>query len=488
MTVSEAPDALLRRANQLLNGDDIDEAIEAHEQLLGARPDLPDSWFNLAWLQRRARRFEDSLRSYGEALHRGVARPEEVHLNRAVILSEHLERIEAAETELEEAVRLNPRFVGAWLNLGMLFEDRGEVERARGAYAKVLEILPGNGRALARLAALDVFTDAADSAVARLRPLLGPSSSLALEDAIEIAFALGNALDAQGRYDEAFQAYSAANLMSRRHAPPQSRYDARAQERLVDELIGAFPTPALARPDRTEARLPIFICGMFRSGSTLAEQILSRHSRVTAGGELEILPSLVQQHLQPYPQKAASAAPELIGELSSAYLEEVAALHPGAQVLTDKRVDNFLHIGLIKTLFPKARIVHTRRNPLDNILSIYFLYFQYSVTYGFDLDDAAHWYGQYLRLMDHWKSLYPEDIHDVDYDELVRDPRAAVGRLLDFCGLEWEEACLSPESARNAVRTASVWQVRQPLHDRSSGRWRNYDAHLGDVKKALGLL
>lgn len=487
MTVGEAPDALLRRANQLLTGGGVAEAIEAHERLLEARPELPDSWFNLAWLQRRARRFEDSLRSYAEALRSGIARPEEVHLNRAVILSEDLERIEAAEAELDEAVRLNPRFVGAWLNLGMLHEDRGEVEPARLAYGKVLEILPGSGRALARLAALDVFTGAAEAAVARLRPLLGPSSSIALEDAIEIAFALGNAFDALGRYDEAFQAYSAANLMSRRHAPPESRYDARAQERLVDELIRAFPAPVPEGRGDKVPDPPIFICGMFRSGSTLAEQILSRHSQVTAGGELEILPALVQEHLQPYPQKAASASPGLIDDLRTAYSNEVAALHPDARVLTDKRVDNFLHIGLIKTLFPNARIVHTKRNPLDNILSVYFLYFQYSVTYGFDLGDAAHWYGQYQRLMDHWKSLYAGDIHDFDYDALVADPRAEISRLLDFCGLDWEEACLSPEAARNAVRTASVWQVRQPLHDRSSGRWRNYEAHLGAVNEVLGL-
>ncbi|HLL29624.1 MAG TPA: sulfotransferase [Allosphingosinicella sp.] len=483
--MSEAPETLLRRANLLLNGGDVGEAIDAHERLLAAKPDLPDSWFNLAWLQRRARRYEDALGSYDEALRRRVGRPEEVRLNRAVILSEHLKRPEAAEAELREAVRLNPSFLGAWLNLGMLQEDRGDVEQARGAYEKALELLPGNGRALARLAALDVFSGAAEAAVARLRPLLG-GSGLAPDDAIEIAFALGDAFDALGRYDEAFQAYSAANLMSRRHAPPASRYDARAQERLIDELIRAFPSPAPARGN-SEIKPPIFICGMFRSGSTLAEQIVSRHSEVTAGGELEILPALVGQHLQPYPQKAASAPPDLIDEVRAAYLREIALLHPDARVLTDKRVDNFLHIGLIKTLFPNARIVHTKRHPFDNILSIYFLYFQYGITYGFDLGEAAHWYGQYLRLMDHWKSLYPEDIHDFDYDEVVSDPREAVASLLHFCGLAWEEACLSPESARNAVRTASLWQVRQPLHTRSSGRWRNYEEHLGPVKDALGL-
>lgn len=482
----EPPEILLRRANALLSSGDLGEAIEAHEQLLRVRPDLADSWYNLAYLQRSARLYEAALSSYAEALRRRVGRPEEVHLNRAVILSEHLERIDEAETELRQAVRINPGFIGAWLNLGLLHEDRGEVAEARSAYENALAIMPGNGRALARLAALDMFTGAPQTAVDRLQPTLD-RPGLAPDDAIEMQFALGSALDALGRYDEAFRAYEAANAMSRRHAPPGSRYDPAAQERLVDDIIRAFPAPAAARTEPAEEKVPIFICGMFRSGSTLAEQILSRHSRVTAGGELEVLPALIHQFLQPYPETAASAGPELIAELKAIYLKEVAVLHSEADVLTDKRVDNFLHIGLIKTLLPSARIVHTRRHPLDNILSIYFLYFQYNVRYGFDLGHAAHYYRQHLRLMDHWLSLYPDDIFEFDYDAVVREPRREIEELLSFCGLEWEEACLSPESARNAVRTASVWQVRQKLHDRSSGRWRHYEAHLGQAKTALGL-
>jgi hypothetical protein len=138
-------------------------------------------------------------------------------------------------------------------------------------------------------------------------------------------------------------------------------------------------------------------------------------------------------------------------------------------------------------MFPEARIVHTRRHPLDNLLSIYFLHFTHEVDYGLSLADSAHWYGQYSRLMEHWKSLYPGDIFDFDYDEAVRDPRREVAALLDFCGLDWEEACLASSSTSSAVRTASAWQVRQPLHSRSSGRWRNYERHLSEARRALGL-
>ncbi|MGZ8997504.1 MAG: sulfotransferase family protein, partial [Allosphingosinicella sp.] len=159
----------------------------------------------------------------------------------------------------------------------------------------------------------------------------------------------------------------------------------------------------------------------------------------------------------------------------------VEAIFPGAAFITDKRPDNFLHIGLIKTLFPAAKIVHTRRNPLDNILSIYFLHFQHSIDYGLDLGDIAHWYQQYVRLMDHWHSLYGEDILDVEYDVLVREPEATIARVLAFCGLLWEDQCLSFHENRGVVKTASAWQVRKPLYQRSSGRWRNYRAHFGNL-------
>ena len=266
--------------------------------------------------------------------------------------------------------------------------------------------------------------------------------------------------------------------------PPGVRYDAGGQEALIVRIIRPFPRPAAAT-GTDELRTPVFICGMFRSGSTLAEQILARHSRVTAGGELEALPALIQARLQPYPEALATASPATLDGIRDAYLDAVSGLHPNADIVTDKRPDNFLHIGLIKTLFPNAKIVHTRRNALDNILSVYFLHFDHSISYGLDLDDTAHWYKQHLKLMEHWKSLYGDDIHELDYDEVVSDPRPAVEGLLEFCGLEWEEACLAKQPARSPVRTASVWQVRQPLHARSSGRWRNYERHLGRIRAAL---
>ena len=153
--------------------------------------------------------------------------------------------------------------------------------------------------------------------------------------------------------------------------------------------------------------------------------------------------------------------------------------------MTDKRPDNYLYIGLIKSLFPDARIVHTRRDALDNCLSIFFLHAGHGIPYALDLMDTAHYYRQYRRLMAHWKRVYGDDILDFDYDEFVREPRPAVEKLLGFCGLEWEESCLSFERQRNSVKTASVWQVRQPLYQRSSGRAQHYAKQLEQVDAYL---
>ena len=307
---------------------------------------------------------------------------------------------------------------------------------------------------------------------------------MAKADEAEISFALASALDATGNYEEAFRVLRRANAASRAGASPRPpRYDRAAQEALVDALIRTFPLRA--RPAARNAASPIFICGMFRSGSTLTEQTLARHSRVTAGGELETIPALVQMRLQPYPESLSSAPATLLDELRATYVSELHSLFPTADLVTDKRPDNFLHIGLIKTLFPEARIVHTRRNPLDNILSVYFLHFDASISYGLDLADIAHWYREYRRLMRHWHALYGSDIHDLDYDALVASPRRVLAELLDFCGLEWEDGCLSLDAKPGAVRTGSVWQVRQGIHGRSSGRWRHYERHLDAVRATL---
>ncbi len=471
--------AMLERADALRRGRRVDDAIAAYEQLLGREPDLPDSWYNLGWLRRQARQFESALDAYSEAIRRGAGHPEEIRLNRAVILSDHLARPDEAEAELRSALDVNPAFIPALLNLGNLYEDFGRREEAEHAYRKALKIAPNDSLALSRLAGVtDARSDSGRAVEEQLRTAL--ESGLGPAERADLGFAIARLLDSQARFDEAFAACEAANRASRESFGQSfRRYNRADHERYVDRLIAAFPKPARQANDPSPA---IFICGMFRSGSTLVEQILAGHSRIATGGELDLIPALVSR-IPGYPEAASDAGEDMIARWRSFYLGGLERFTRDGKQLTDKRPDNFLHIGLIKTLFPTAKVVHTRRDRLDNLLSLHFLHLGPAMPYALDLSDSAHWYAQYERLMAHWKRLYPNDIFDVDYDRLVRDPRPVVERLLGFLGLEWEESLPDVQYRQGPVKTASVWQVREPIHARSSGRWRNYSEKL---RKALG--
>jgi tetratricopeptide (TPR) repeat protein len=468
--------AALRRAGRYA------EAEAAYQGLLQLWPDLPDSWYNLGFVQRQLGRFDAALEAYAQALHRGAPSPEEIRLNRAAIFADHLRDDEAAERELRAALELRPDYVPALLNFGNLCEDRGQRAEAIAFYERALAADPRCWLALARLAGLRSAGDALNAAIGALEQAI-VRVDVSARDKATLGFALGGALDRAGDYDRAFAAYVQANEMSRMSAAAPVAYDRAAQEQLVDDIIGAFP----ARRTDTSARgaAPIFICGMFRSGSTLIEQVLGGHPRVTAGGELDLIPRLTRTELSPFPAAAATRSAADFARMAEDYLRAVKKIHPGADVVTDKRPDNFLYLGLIKAMFPEAKIIHTTREPLDNCLSVYFLDLDHSMAYALDLMDVGHHFRQYRRLMAHWKALFGEDIHDFDYDAFVRAPRPALQRLLEFCGLDWSEDCLAFHQRKGAVKTASVWQVREPLYQRSSGRWRRYERQLAPLRDSL---
>lgn len=471
----------VRAAERLMQAGDIDGSIDAFRRVLAVDPALPDAWYNLGYLLRHAGAYQDALDAYAEALARGVRGAHEVHINRAAILSEALNRTDDAEAELRAAVAVEPRAALAWLNLGSLAEDRGDAEAARDGYKRALAIAPDLARAEARIATLDVLAGRAEEVVARLRARLA-GGGVDADGASDLGFALAGALDVLGRDTEAFAALSDANRRARSLLAPGRRYDAGAQRRLVDALL-AQPAPAATAPP-AGPDTPIFICGMFRSGSTLAEQLIVRHGEGTiAGGEMEMIPALVARALQPYPAALDGLDRDAARALQARYVADMRALLPGPARATDKRCDNVFHIGLIKRLFPDAKIVHTMRSPLDTILSVFFLRFSDAIAYNFDLDEIADFYIQYRRAIDHWRALFPGDILELDYDALVGDPQPVLRRLVAELGLEWRAG--APAAAADPIRTASAWQVRQPVHARSSGRWRRYAPWLEGVRARL---
>jgi len=471
---------LIEEASRLREARRYAEAEAAYKTVLELDPNQPTCWYNLGFVQRQQGRFEEALASYDEALRRGVSEPEQVHLNRAAIYADHLRRDDKAERELNAALSRNRTYAPALFNLANLKEDRGHRADAMALYEAVLAVAPHAHEALARIAQIAPVSSPRDAMVQRVRAALA-SPNATQADRASLGFALGRMLDQAGAYDEAFDAYAEANRMSRASASSQSLYDRASDERLIDDIIAAFSDRGVQAVGNERA--PIFICGMFRSGSTLAEQVLAGHPRVTAGGELNLLPAIAGEHN--FPGGAAALGADTLKLLAQRYRDRLAALFPGAEYVTDKRPDNFYYVGLIKRLFPNAKIVHTTRHPLDNVLSIYFLHLDHSMGYALDLMDVAHHYRQARRLMAHWKALYGNDILDFDYDAFVRQPRTETERMLDFLGMEWNEECLAFHRRSNSVKTASVWQVREPLYQRASGRWRNYARQLEPVREVL---
>lgn len=473
-------EALLRIASQLREGGQYAEAVVAYEKALRAAPLLPTAWYNLGLCQRMSGRLEAALQSYQKAIALGLPGAEEAHLNRAAIFADALRREADAERELEQALRLNPSYVPALLNLANLHEDFGRRAAAVELYERALALDPVCWTALARLGNLLPRGEALTGVTARLRQTLERNDVVA-EDRASLGFALGRGLDAAGDYAAAFEAYRHANRESR--AAARSTYDRAAAGALNERIMAAFPR-ASARAEET-GWAPIFICGMFRSGSTLVEQVLAGHKRISPCGELALMPSLVRDAVGSFPEQAAMLDAPGCADLAREYRVRISRLFAGADLITDKWLDNWLYVGLIKRMFPAAKIVHTVRNPLDNVLSVFFLHLDPSIVYAFDLGDVAHQLRISRQLMAHWRSLYGEDIIEFDYDAFVARPRETAERLVRTLGLEWDEECLAFHRRDNAVKTASVWQVREQLYATSSGRWRNYARELEGVRSEI---
>lgn len=462
-------------ANVLAGRGKIDAAIACYETLFQHKPRLADSRYNFALLLKQAGRYEAALEQYQKALSSGVSNREEVFSNISVVLSE-LNRHDEAQTALEKALAINSRYEPALYNLALLHEERGRRDEARKLLRRILKRNPAHVDALARLAHGKRITDPSDPTFSRLHDALA-QPELNANARETLLFSLGKVHDDCGRFDEAFDYYRQANLLSQHRS---GAYDRAAQEALTARLMDSWSNDWLEDVQPvSDARL-IFICGMFRSGSTLLEQMLASHPALTAGGEI----AFFNEHA-PLPLALDEMNGMRLHQLGGAYLEHLNDLFGDTTGIINKRLDNFLYVGLIHGMFPNARFLNTRRQPLDNCLSVYFQQLAEHFEYANELVDIGHYYSQYRQLVAHWRKLFPASIIDVDYDELVKDPEAILKTALAFIGLDWDPACLAFYESDNRVRTASVWQVRQPLHPGSSGRWRNYENQLAELQASI---
>ncbi len=448
-----------------------DDALEAYRQAIALDPDTADAHYNLGTLLLALNRPEEARAALIGAL--------EIDPNLADAQNNlgtalrNLGQPEEARTAYRRCLEIDPGHVAAHGNLGNVHQEIGEFREAKACYLRALQIEPKFTQAYEYLAELETFT--APNELSKAMETLAADPSLSDGQTMHLSFALAKAYDDLGDHDQAFACLDRGNRIKRRSLD----YDVADDEAYFERLAKAFgeaPRPKTSGPLDGPPR-PIFVVGMPRSGTTLVEQILASHSQVHGAGELTLLPRLV-----------ARTEPGAAGlrRLADEYLSAVRELAPEHTHVVDKLPANFKHLGIIRRAMPGAAIVHCLRDPRDTCLSCYGKLFVNAQAFSYDLGDLGRYYRAYARLTAHWREAMPGCILDVRYEDVVGDLKGQTERLLEFCGLPWEEGCLSYHETRRPVHTASAVQVRQPIYAGSVGRWERYRAHLGPLLEALG--
>ena len=449
----------------------LDGVIEAFRKYVERSPNSPVGVYNYAYYLGKDGQFEKSIEQYQRALDLGIRDPEEVHLNLANLYMDHLGDEEQARHHLEAALAGKPDYVQAHFNLGNLAERRGDREEAQACFERCLQIEPDNEYALARLADAHEFSGRDDPLLARLAERAPGSKN------VDLHFALGRAYDQLEAYDEAWPHFVRANDLDRESFP---EYRQSRNEALVRRIIDRCDADWLSRFSGGSHK-PVFVCGMFRSGSTLLEQILAAHPGFTAAGESEFFPRLVAKNFPAYPDGLEALQFDSVTEWKAAHAALCEERTGGRTRMTDKRPDNFLYVGLIKAILPGARFVVTERDWRDVAISIFSTRLGPGQGYATRLQDIRHYLDLHRELIDHWEGLLGDNLIRVSYEELVNAPRQTVGMLLERLGEEWSDACLEFDKQQATVGTASVWQVRQPLKPKSIERWKNYEKYFAEA-------
>ena len=460
-----------------LKQNDLANVCQCHANFVKLNPKNEIALFNAGYYHKQFGLFKLALVFYQQALDCGINQPEEVYLNMAVIESDHLFDDEQAIFYLEQALKINPNYISALMNLANLYEQLGNKESCISTFLKVLKVKPDHYEALARIIDATKYTDSLAPELLQAEKLL-KEEQLDASVRCDLSYALGKAYDDCQQYDKAITYYHQANQTNKQLVP---KFDRMKHRQYIDSIIEVFSLNNTVRVPTENEIKPVFICGMFRSGSTLLEQILASHSEVITSGELDFFPRYIAQNLKNYPADVTFINHDNLNELAEKYQELIKNINLKNSYITDKRPDNFLLIGLIKQVFPQAKIIWTQRNELDNCLSVYFLRLGAAMNYATDLEDIQFYYKEQLRLKQFWQNKFHEDMTTVDYDQLIKTPEQEITKVLHFLGLEWRAQCLRFFEQKNSVKTASVWQVRKPLYSSSSGRHQHYLPYLNQL-------
>jgi tetratricopeptide (TPR) repeat protein len=443
-------------------------AIELQPDLAGAHNSLGNALSDLGQFAEAAAGYRRAV-----ALRHDFA---EAHINLGLVLRQQGSTAEA-EACCGTALEMNPNSAPAVVLQAELQADHGRFAEAEESFTRAAAMDPELPEARAGIAHLRKMTRNDVPWAAEAQRIAG--QRLAPRREVYLRFALGKYFDDVKDFDNAFMNFRRAHEVAKSYS---SAYDRRQLTRAVDELIQFYDDPWAVRipVDPGASERPVFIVGMPRSGTTLAEQILASHPAIFGAGELAFWSTVPAAHQSP--AHGAAAAAGIAADPAADYLRLLKGLSPDALRVIDKMPANFLRLGLIHEALPNARIIHMRRNPIDTCLSIYFQHFKTGHSYANDLDDLAHYYGEYLRLMKHWNTRLPEGaILEVSYEDLVEDQETWSRTMLRFIGVPWDPRCIDFHRTSRSVMTASKWQVRQKMNRASIERWRNYEEFIAPL-------
>lgn len=462
----------------------LDEALESYEKAVSLKPDYAEAYNNRGVVLKELDRLEDALSSYEKAI---SLRPDyaEAYSHRGNVLNQ-LNRLDDAMTSFDKAIELKPDSALVWLNSAKFESETGQFEEAEVKYQKARSLAPKAVAPLCGIAEVKKFEDN-DPLLQDFQALLS-SSSLSDEDRARLYHAYGKICNDLGRYDDAINYFSMGKrLLKSTFSIQKHSENYAALKRLFTPQFFAERSDFGVQDER-----PVFIVGMPRSGTTLSEQILASHSLADGLGELQDIPSIVRKWCgrlhdsQKFTNSVLSLKRDDVREMAEAYLQTYQRSTKNAVRIIDKRPHNYEWLGIIALMFPRAHIVHCRRDPLDNCVSMYVQKFNDSHGYNQDLATLGRYYREYADLMKHWSAVLPMPIHDREYEKTVADLETSSRALVSFVGLEWDPNCLNYHENNRRVNTPSRWQVRQPLYDKSVGRWRRYEKQLDPLKEALG--
>jgi len=454
-------------------------------RVLKQAPDFEDARLDLARVYKQQDRLIDAVACTSEAIARSPRSANAMYLHASMLAI--APRHEEALTAYRRTLELRAYYPAAWVGMGHLLKTLGRQEEGIAAYRSAIAQQPNFGEVYWSLANLKTFRFS-EGEITEIEQRLA-SESLSEDERVHFLFTLGKVREDQGKYAQSFACYAEACELQRANV----FYDPVDTTVLHERIRKVFTEEFMSANEiqgRTEPT-PIFIVGLPRSGSTLIEQILASHSQVEGTAELpdvgRVIGSLAS-HVpgESYPEALQKLDAEGLRKLGESYLERTRRHRSGLPYFTDKMPNNFSSIGLIHLMLPGAIIIDARRHPLDSCFGSFKQHFAHGQTFSYDLFEIGEFFREYRGMMRHWEEVLPGRVLEVRYEDMVRDQEGQTRRLLDHCGLPWEDACLRFYETERPVRTASSEQVRQPIYDTSINHWRNFRSELQPLIEALG--